>query len=260
MAAPASLRKDPLVEEAKAREEAKLALFSFDQGDFARAVEIYARLVKSPQRLRERAELHDAHLHFAFSQFLLSQTTEAQELLEIALQLDPTYELSPVLTRPDLYQFYTQARTVWVAEHGEVPARLGAVFPDLVRGPVEERPTDFFPMFGTGLWYHGHEEAGRALRAAEITALSINLASILFRLALITDMTPNGQAATSTWRQVTYVSAPFCWSLFTLDVVASAVVHEDARRRSYIEDVPKEGDARPRPRLDVGVGGFTLRW
>lgn len=242
----AAPRTSPEVQELlerRARDEAAEALFAFDEGDYTRAAGLYEQLLTGPQRLRERQDLHDAFLHWAFSHFLLSDLDRARELLEMALQLDPEYQPSPVLTRPDLFQFYTAEREAWVGTHGTVPKNLDRLFPELAPAglPVEKPPPEFFPAFGIGLAYHGQPEVGRAMRVAEFTVVAINLASVFFRLAMIRDLSPDGQAATRVWRQVTYVSAPISWSLFGLDFAISVGLHGEARRPSWQRRRPKPG-------------------
>jgi len=184
-------------------------------------------------QLRTRQELHEGFLYYAFTLLLQGEphSTDAAEKLRYALRLDPDYLPSPVTTRPDLLEFYNRQRDAYIAANGPISEPPEIVFPELQGGGTSTRVLRrrwFIPVFGIGLRFLGHRKAANAIMGTEIAALSLNVATLLMRVAVLEDLSPAGFAATEISRMGNYISFSVFWLAIVVDVVVSL-----ALRRSY---------------------------
>jgi len=205
----------------------------YERGEFSQAAEDFAAVLDSPVRLRTRQDLHEGFLYYAFTLLLRGEphSSQAAEKLHYALRLDPDYLPSPVTTRPDILAFYNRQRDAYIAANGPVSEPPAIVFPELQASGASTRVLRrrwFIPVFGIGLRFLGHRKAANAIMATELSALGLNVASLLLRIAVYEDLSPAGFGATAVSRYTNYVSFSVFWIALVVDVVVSL-----ALRRSY---------------------------
>jgi len=253
--------RDPVAELQQARSH-------YERGEFELAALAFASVLDSPVKVRTRQDLHEGFLYYAFTLLLQggSQATGAAEKLRYALRLDPDYLPSPVTTRPDILAFYNRQRDAYISANGPVSEPPQIIFPELQGSATSTRVLRrrwFVPAFGVGLRFLGHRRAGDTLMATEISALGLNVASLLIRVAALEDLSPAGFAATEIGRYTNYISFSVFWIALVVDVVVSL-----ALRRSY-ELHPERRPARrtetgnkgPGPaRLKLSPGGLRLEF
>ena len=250
--------------EATALETLRLARLRFERGEYEKSVEAFSSILSSPVALKTRRELHEGFLYFAFTLLLQDKTELAIEKLEIALRLDPEFAPSPVTTRPDLLAFYEARQRAFVAVQGGVAEAPEAVFPELAGDPgstVVLRRQRFVPVLGIGLRQLGHSHLGNALLGTEVTAFSINIASLIVRAAYISDRTPKGMTATSISREVNYTTFGIFWGALLADFILSMSLRRfykrnPEKRRGGGTLASRYSDRRPR--LQSGGTSLTL--
>ncbi|MBJ94463.1 MAG: hypothetical protein CMP23_08275 [Rickettsiales bacterium] len=240
--------------EPNAEELLQEARSHYERGEFAAAEEDFAAILDSPVQLRTRQDLHEGFLYYAFTLLLRGDphASLAAEKLRYALRLDPDYLPSPVTTRPDILDFYNRQRDAYIAANGPVSEPPGIVFPELqdsVSSTRVLRRRWFVPAFGIGLRFLGHPKAANLLMSTEIAALSINLASIIMRAALIEDLSPAGYSATEFGRYGTYISFAVFWAALITDIVVSLSL-----RRSYERNPERRPSKRGEPAERVTKG------
>jgi len=247
-------------EEFEATERLRSARLHYDRGEFDSAATDFATLLDSPVRLKNRDELHEGFLYYAFTLFLQGQATQdlATEKLKYALQLDPDFSPSPVTTRPDLLKFYTEQRTAYIAENGSISVPPEILFPELQSSTASTRVLRrrrFVPVFGMGLRFLGHPRAGDFLLTTELAAASLNIGSIILRLAVIDDLTPAGYTATLVGRHTNYASFGVFWVAFAVDLIVSLALQRRYNRNPQLRPSSTQSIARRlRPPLLTPTG------
>lgn len=202
--------------ELRAKEELATALLYYEQADYLRAVLRFGELLAGPQRLRSRADLHEAFLHAGYAAFLADEIEQSEAWLTTAVRIDIEFLPSPVTTRPDLLEFYSDVRARWIGQQGESAERLGSIFPELAY-LERRRPRRFVPFFTVGLRYYGQHREADAILVTQIVALSLNALSLGLRLGALYDGSRTGWAVTDTGRVLGYASAPAVWLAFSID-------------------------------------------
>lgn len=253
--------RDPVAELQEARSH-------YERGEFELAAQGFAAVLDSPVKVRTRQDLHEGFLYYSFTLLLQggSPAAGAAEKLRYALRLDPDYLPSPVTTRPDILAFYNRQRDAYISANGPVSEPPEIIFPELQGSATSTRVLRrrwFIPAFGSGLRFLGHRRAGNTIMATEISALGLNVASLLIRVAALEDLSPAGFAATEIGRYTNYISFSVFWVALIVDVVVSL-----ALRRRY-ELHPERRPARRaearnkrpgRARLNLDAGGLHLEF
>jgi len=264
--APAQAPPEESTETDDAEDTLVAAVLAFERGELGAAADGFNEVLSFPVKPLERRLLHEGFLHWAYTLFLQDSKKQAEEKLATALRLSPEYEPSRVVLRPDLYAFYQEGRTRFLAPFGgEVPATREAVdviFPELQTRAGAMGPGGFIlPIAGVGLERLGHVEEARLLRVVEVTALAVNLTSVGIRLAVFSELTPAGDL----WHDISVgmnaVSFFVFWPVFIVDIVATLTLqakytkHPELRPRASAD----AGRIRARPPvLGVGTKGLTL--
>ena len=265
LAGPAdAIAQTPEDEASEAIDTLRLARLHFDRGEFEAAVEKFASILDRPVKLRTRDTLHEGFLYYAFTLFLQGKPVRARDKLQFALQLKPTFEPSPVTTRPDLLGFYNDEQTIYVTTNGEVEQLLPSIFPELGETPgggVVLRRRIFVPFFGIGLRQLGHADAGNMLLGTQVFSLATNVTSFIVRVAYINDRTPRGWEATYIGRGLNYVSFGVFWAALIVDFVVSISLQQYYKRhpeRLKTDTVRTTARYREPPRVVAGPGGMAL--
>jgi hypothetical protein len=242
------------------------AILSFERGELGVAADGFNEVLGFPVKIRGRKRLHQGFLHWAYTLFLQDSQKQAEEKLDLTLRLNPEYEPSPVVLRPDLYAFYQDGRARFLtANGGNLPREregLDSIFPELQVRAGAMGPNGFIvPIAGIGLERLGHVEEGRLLRVVEVTALAVNLTSLGIRLAVFSELTPAGDL----WHDisVTMNAASFFvfWPVFIADIVATLSLQAKYTKHPELRPRLTGGAGRnraPAPVLGLGSKGLTL--
>jgi len=262
-----TLEASSQVADFEAEERLRSARLHYDRGEFASAAEDFSTLLDSPVKLKGRNALHEGFLYYAFTLFLQGEASQAlaADKLKYALQLDPDFAPSPVTTRPDLLQFYTEQRTAYIAANGSISVPPEILFPELQSSTASTqvlRRTRFVPVFGVGLRFLGHPKAGNFLLTTELTAATINISSIILRLAVLEDLSPAGYNATLVGRYTNYASFGVFWLALGIDLVVSLALQRRYNRNPKLRprSTPSVAGRLAPPRLVPTAGGLKVQF
>ena len=209
--------------------------------------------------------LHEGFLQWAYTLFLQGSTIQAEDRLRTALRIDPGYEPSPVVLRPDLYAFYQEERAVYLESRGDdarTREKLDDIFPELQPRAGAVGPDGFIPpILGIGLERLGHPDEAAFLRTLQIASLTTNLASVGIRVAVFSDLTPTGDL----WHDISVgmnVASFFVfWPALVADIVATLTLQARYTRQPELRPRPRATvlPRRPPPPI-VGLrrGGLTV--
>jgi hypothetical protein len=252
-----------------AQEVLQEARSHYERGDFDQAASNFASVLDSPIKLRTRQDLHEGFLYYAFTMLLQGapHSSGAAEKLHYALRLDPDHLPSPVTTRPDILEFYNRQRDAYIAANGPVSEPPEILFPELQSSGTSTRVLRrrwFVPALGIGLRFLGHPKAANFMMGTEIAALTLNLTSVLLRVALIQDLSPAGFAVTEVGRYSNYISFSVFWIALIADVVISLALRRvyerhPERRPSNRQSALKRKRPR-RPQLALSPRGLALEF
>ncbi len=263
--APASA-EEPALSEEQAEDIIIEAVLAYERGELGAAADGFNEVLSFPVKIGDRKRLHEGFLHWAYTLFLQDSKKQAEEKLTYALRLNPDYETSPVILRPDLYAFYQEGRAAYLASRGgrDPGAReaVDAIFPELQTRAGAMGPGGFIlPIGGVGLERLGHVDEARFLRVVEISSLVVNLSSVGIRLAVFSELTPEGDL----WHDISVgmnvVSFFVFWPAFIADIVATLSLQAKYTKHPELRPRPTAGAGRIRarpPRVGVGAKGLTL--
>jgi hypothetical protein len=248
-ATPETVRAEPDKDPSERLQEAILA---FERGDLGAAADGFHDVLDYPVEVRTRQELHDGFLHYAFTLFLQNSKKQAAEKLGIALRLDPDYQPSPVVLRPDLYTFYQDQRSAFLARFpagAPEPEAPVQIFPTLqAKAGVVEGGLPFVPIFGIGLYKLGHRDDAIGFAIPEVSAIAFNAASIVMRLVAYDKRTPAGDLLYDVSVTINVASFAVFWPVFIAEVILTLT-----RQKTYT-DHPEL-----RPRIALGPGRAASR-
>ena len=232
----------------------RLARVHFNRGEYTEAIEIYDELTNPRVRLSSREALHEAFLYYAFTLFLQGNPPGASEKLAIALQLKPTYEPSPVTTRPDLLGFYSDEQKIYVNTFGEGEAVLKELFPELAPenpGGLVTVRRRFFPYL-VGLRQLGHPHLGATLTGTQAFSLAANLVGFTLIATHRDDISQRGYTIAFVGQGLNIAG----FAVFLLAVAVEGIVSLALWR--YYKRYPER--LRTTPRVSIRPDGFAVHF
>ncbi len=251
----------------EAAEQLQEAILAYQRGDLGAADDGFDAVLDFPVQIRDREELHEGFLHWAYTLFLQNSVNQASEKLSIALRLQPEHQPSPVVLRPDLYAFYQEARAAFLTERAAQPAGerlepLTTIFPELQVKAGAMGPGGFIlPVLGVGLERLGHRAEGRILGVVEGAALAVNGTAFFMRLAAFNELTPAGDLVHDLSVGMNVVSFFVFWPVVIADIVATLSLQKRYTDRPELRPRLSGATGRkraPPPILRVQAGGLTL--
>jgi hypothetical protein len=87
-----------------------LARSQFVHGEFRKVVDTLEHELYPQAHISDEEELKEAHLLLATSYFFLDNRDKARQEFSALLFLDPGRELDPVVTNPNVYEFFTKIK------------------------------------------------------------------------------------------------------------------------------------------------------
>ena len=248
-----------------ASERLQEAIAAFYRGDLGAAADGFHDVIDYPVQVRTRQELHEGFLHYAYTLFLQNSKIQAAEKLGIALRLDPGHQPSPVVLRPDLFEFYQEQRASFLraaegkAPEPETPAQIFAEL-QVRAGVVEGQTLPFVPIFGIGLYKLGHRNEAAAVGVIEAAALVVNASGLVLRAVAFNKRTPSGDLVYDLSVAMNVPAGFVFWAVFVVEVVRTLTLQKQYTDNPEMRPrmAGPSGRTPPPPVLGLGPGGITL--
>lgn len=186
-----SLKATPL-------EEYQRGKNAFDRGEFGRAVEILAPLLYPEPRLQSGQKIVEAHRLLGVAYLFQKQDQEARTEFRKLLQIRPDYRIDPLLSPPEVVDFFNTVRQEHAAELSSLEAKRASAEkrakedcqnsraePVVIEKRLRRNSyyVNFIP-FGAGQFQNSQRLKGWAFLGGQATLGVISLSAQIANLAL----------------------------------------------------------------------------